>query len=265
MSLLQQALGYSDMKPTPANKIISVAARTLGGLAKAVILEDGTAFFISTNEEDIKSLIVDLNYKMSGEGDPSPDNPRPFLPFISCTVSVAHEEQAAEPEAEYPINWEDFGNVYYGVLDVTSGELTIKGAFKTYDASYSWTAGAEGSNTALFYTTRDTSVYYPGANYLSAIACDLFPTGTRNTVSAVDYEIVGYTGSTNRGQFTIRINKTRASDLTQFEAWIAENPVSVLYVPAEEQIIQLDPVTVEALAGENYVYADNGTIKELIY
>lgn len=147
----------------------------------------------------------------------------------------------------YTIN---LGGTYYGcVLDVARGVLSVTWArskIKYINLNYS-------SSNSYFYAVISDKAYGI-ANVLS----DVLANTTESTATMPNYSIKG--GNNNR---YIYIKATDYTDVTSLKNAIGEN--EIIYALDEPFTIQLTPTEIDALVGNNTIFADTGDIDELIY
>jgi len=147
------------------------------------------------------------------------------------------------------------GTVYGGTLDVTTGLLTVDRAKATVNGSESvtWTVVSE---TTRNFAYVNASSFLPGVNR------------TTNYIQQKDmYNIMTATHASSRAPNTAFINGeylnlafdiSTVSTATELKAWLANNPLEVVYELATTQIYQLSPTDVALLVGVNNVWADTG-------
>lgn len=158
--------------------------------------------------------------------------------FMSC-------EKAALSAALHETIWG-------GTLDWLTGLLTVTHVHMTLDGTENWQASTSGANPALWI---DVSSNAPVDSTVtgSGLLCD------RMTPTNYPYQLAEY------GEWKIGFNSRReclfistAKSAEEFKAWLAENPVHVVYQTAEEHAIQLTPRQLDMLKGDNNVWSDSG-------
>lgn len=152
--------------------------------------------------------------------------------------------------------------VYGGTLDVVSGVLTVTHGYKTYNGSEAWPYSAVWSrnDTSVFYTSSDSSIYYPSWSYNPITKCNMMPTGSRDQVYGSETPIFGVSGTYGAGNPTVRVPNSIATTENAFQAYLAQNPLQIAYELATPQTYQLTPQQVELLLGENNIFADSGNV-----
>ena len=142
------------------------------------------------------------------------------------------------------------GTVYGGELDVTNGVLTVDRAMVTLDGSSDerWTAPI--AERPWMFQTKITDLKDGNATGLYAIS-DAFKT------SADFWTTEGYGILTNRK--TIRIGYPPANgDVSALTAYLANNPLTVVYRLEEPITYHLTPTEIKSLLGDNNIWADAG-------
>lgn len=147
--------------------------------------------------------------------------------------------------------------VYGGTLDVVSGELVVDRAMVTYDGSSDedWHQyGEQGYWCTLNAMAKRNT-------YVSHLFCDKLPTFQSNYGSdfkGASYAITGWDNLSATGQNYIymKCGDATVSDPGVCRAWLAENPLTVVYELASPQTIQLTPQEVQLLLGTNNVRSD---------
>ena len=192
----------------------------------------GNPVTINAQHGDMINPVVTLNVIQEGSGTPSPSNPRPIVAYTSINVDVNGNTTVID------LN----GNKYGGVLDVSTGVLTvIYKVINLKDLNY------------LHYTTAQGELYrsdaVPGiksfaANILSTVKCEIYETTTQST----------------RTNNTIYINNTlldviddRFINANEFKTWLSNNDVYVCCELANYETVQLTPAQVSLAQGTNVV------------
>ena len=158
------------------------------------------------------------------------------------------------------------GTVYGGTLDVVSGVLTVTWASITIDGA-SGNAGNRANykfpNKSVFAFRFGTSpgAFVPTANNnaVTSAICDRFKAMSDN----VAYEGTkdGFSVSTTGVVSKLSCPSIAPGDIAGMNAWLAENPITIVGELAEPQIVQLTPQEVLALQGQNVVFSDaNGDV-----
>lgn len=141
--------------------------------------------------------------------------------------------------------------VYGGTLDVLTGELTID---KWYVQITAQNVTFNSTNNRGLIRTNLVGIPYAisSPNTVNCI-CDKFE-GITQTAGVV----TGNVGVYAHGQI-IAICGYKTS-LEDYQSWLTDNPVTVVYEIETPQTIQLTPQTVKALVGENHIQASTGDV-----
>lgn len=194
-----------------------------------------------------------------------PDDVRAYALFINITsgqtvtnatfhpvISVADEGQPTWSPSEAEVtNITLPTTVYGGTLDVTTGILTVDRASVTLD-------GSEDEE----WIVMATAGIFRNRTITPAIASDAGLVSDKMAVTAYNYNTMkaNYPAvSANTGYVYIAISDATTT-ATQCRAWLAENPVQLVYALATPQTYTLTPVQVKTLLGENRIYADAGQV-----
>lgn len=244
MDIIRQTLGLSPPTPTNLTDYISVALKTSTGHNAKAIVNNGIASFYANKPEKIYSLKVGINTQQAGSGDPSPTNVRPLSGWTGMNLVVSPTTDAQDGSV-YTVSWQsEADTVYGGTLDVTTGLLTVD-AVKNI---FAWGNGIGSTNlgsvTRKLFTLSAPSVdRVQGKN-----SCSMAPFLYNYLTDSVHF----YCNGTHALVFL----PTDTPAATEFEV-VANLAAPVTY--------QIDPTEIIAEIGENNVWADTGSVLELIY
>ena len=137
--------------------------------------------------------------------------------------------------------------VYGGTLDVVSGVLTVTHAMATLNGTETW------------HIASDFAYVYP-TGMKSGTAqtgwCSIAPTASG---------ITAYGAMFGSGDTALYIGKAlstwNVSSVAEIQAYLANNPMQIVYPLATPQTYQLTPTEVNTLLGENNVWADSGDVE----
>ena len=152
--------------------------------------------------------------------------------------------------ARYTVDWEtEAGTVYKGVLNVTTGELTVTHGFVELDDEDFITYGTT-SKGMPFVQSGDLAVQF--VNNATDCWCNQYNKfgpvyNTGDTVRVVNYKIAVY--------------GTNFTDLETGQAQFAANPLQLVAPLSTPLTYQLTPMQVAALVGTNVMWADTGSIE----
>lgn len=148
--------------------------------------------------------------------------------------------------------------VYGGQLDVEKGELVVDRKYKLYDGSsdeeWAYSSAWSKTNTNVFFSdVAIEDAYFPFYDVVSITNCNCFEGVSRNRLYEIDTNGVSLSGSTSQGKITVRILKSTASSLVDFETWIASNNIEIVYILKTPITIQLTPNEISLLEGVNNI------------
>ena len=214
-----------------------------GGVEKSVDFSP----IISVSDALAKPAI-DLQCKITavqeGSGDPSPQNIRNIVGWNGLTLHVN--------SSEIPVTWQtEAGTVYGGVLDVTTGELTVTHAI-TDLGSLEWTLLGSGRHTA-----RITDAKIIANEQTAKAVCTQYKVTYASGVGNINYGFA--VGLNNHPDIIINDVDLNGTSGTDFQT--AMNGVMCVYELATLQTYTLTPQTVALLAGNNTLWNTAGDIK----
>lgn len=202
--------------------------------------------FVDGADAPFAELTVNITAQQSGTGDPSPENVRPISGWTGANIYVSGEDTSES--TTYNIDWEgEAGTVYFGMLNVKTGVLTVGGT-KLDLGTINWTKSARGGGR-IYASIQNMLVGELNTNYYDVL-CDSYRGDNWETNSNV---IMRYNN-------LIRIRDTRFENLTTAEIKTALSGVFAIYPLATSITYQLNPTEVRSLLGANNVWADCGNI-----
>lgn len=186
---------------------------------------------------------------------------------VSAEISLGSTKLPYTKRVDYEAVTIQLGStIYGGVLDVTNGKLTETYGTWEYNRSRNWKYSSSWSktNTACFYVSGQSAIYYPSYDYHSIVMCDRFIPYSRNELYNMDAEGVSLSntpGETRSGDFTLRINKSRGvTDVESLKTWLETNPIFVVYVAKTPVAHQLSQSQIMSLRGTNNIFTDTGDV-----
>lgn len=190
----------------------------------------------------VQSLVTHIAPVQSGSGDPSPDNVRPISGWDSVRVANDTSSQTITqtlPETVYggTLNWTT------GVLTVTHKKETITRMSATHSNAGEGYLAASVSKPDMKSDSRDNGLCETMKSVRSQVGatsnCIVFGASNQTLYIAISTELAG---------------TTRDS----LNAYLAENPLTVVYPLAEPYTIQLTPGQMDMLKGENIIRSNTG-------
>lgn len=234
---------------TPLNRLLWQAIQA--GTNKAV--EDtatgNPATFTTDLAKALTGLTIPFTPIQAGTGDPSPTNVRAISGFTG--VNVYHSGEDTSEYDTYTVTFPNGQTIYGGTLDAVSGLLTVTHKFVDLTNQTGWIKSS--SYPGGFYLNTQTFGIKPQTPFICSHAKSV------TSVSAYVYGTCFCDSSVN-----IRIMESGA-ELTDWATYRTEQsqngtPVCVCGELATPTTIQLDPVTIQTLIGNNTVWTDtNGT------
>ena len=185
-------------------------------------------------------VVSQVTASQPGTGNPSFENVRPISGWTSATVT--HNDT--------PITLPFGQTVYGGTLDWQSGVLTITYAMSDMSA-FTWGKYVDHTNVYGFVCVPPNSADF---------SYNLAKSDKLRYFSSAATGVEGFGNGDSSNRLFVFINKSRLPDNTvdSFEAFLAENPVTFVYLLASPTTVQLTPQEMLALSGENTIYTDTG-------
>lgn len=199
----------------------------------------------------LKACTVTFAPVQSGTGDPSPTNVRTITGRTGLSVFVSPTSSGG---TEYPVSWTEYGTVYGGTLDVTTGELVVEWGYLKYtgDSNENW--NVENQNN--FYIMTPTN--FKRVTNSSSLIC--------NTAKSSNNVDEGECRITTSGNFNIRIgNMIGVSTVSAFRDWLSQNNVEIAVLLEEPLHYMATPQQIRTLRGENNIWSDAGNISATYY
>ena len=169
----------------------------------------------------------------------------------------------------YPVTFPDGQTVYGGTPDAVNGVLTVEWAKTVLNGTEEWkrfTSAESGNNFRFWTEALSDRLYADGINGTQK-SNYLIPT-SGNVVSGNSAIITGTRQSITFFATNVRAYVyvpdliTEENDVDGWRAYLAQNPLEVAYLLATPYEIQLDPITIQTLLGDNTIWSDaNGTIE----
>ena len=142
--------------------------------------------------------------------------------------------------------------VYGGIHEAVSGKLIDGWKTETFDGS---------SDELWNFTQVGTSAFYRAYIRISDIAQDNDVAILSDKYKAVSFDNMSFSQkvcmATNKNESPQYVSFiTDETTIEAFKAWLAENPVTIAYMTATPQEIQLTPTQITALIGNNTIWSD---------
>lgn len=208
-------------------------------------------FANGAENEPLYDLTIKITPAQAGSGKPSPNNIRPLSGWTGAKIFVSPTLKT-EDGVTYPVSWAaEAGTVYGGTLDVISGTLTVTMVSKTYNSASSWSEFSAGLGG--YMRTVDNILVTANTGI-----CDQLPTVNFLQLPGIMF-----------GNGYIYISDANrwfgVSNITEFGAYLAEHPLTIVYYVDNPQTYQLSPTQITTFLLENRIWANTGNIELLRY
>lgn len=144
--------------------------------------------------------------------------------------------------------------VYGGVLDVTSGVLTVTHKSRTFNGGDSWNGSNIGTNANL-----SISDMLSGNHYSDTLAiCDSLPKVSVISGDTPEVRI----GASNTSVYLYNMKTADASITSSatLNTYLVNHPITITYPLATPTTITLTPQEIATFKSANNIWSDNGTI-----
>ena len=201
----------------------------------------------------------------------TPQNARYFRFFVDTDYGTTYNNDISinYPSTDHDYhayNGEDYATsfgstVYGGTLNVTTGVLTVTHA-EVDLGSLSWGM----SPTSTFYTNPGLSEIktgVPNDKALDYIICSHYKTAPKPGAAQVGDKMIGTGSSNSKSSNVIIIRDTSYTDSTTFKT--AMDGVQLVYELATPTEVQLTPIEMKTLLGQNNIWADTGEVEVTYY
>ena len=250
-------------KSITANGTYSASADNADGYSQVTVAVEGfkkksiantptdIASFDDGTANPMPKLEISIEPVQSGSGDPSPSNVRPISGWSGAQITVTDDLTTPTETHTLFITFHDSSDnpitVYGGMLNVTSGELTVD--WTEVDlGTLDW-----GVYSNVVFVASVTDRAYGNFN----VICEIYNTTTATRIDGMrNLEIKG---SVDNDKVIIK-DSSYNNDTDAFKT--AMNGVKLVYELATPITYQLTPAQVTTLLGQNNIFADCGQILE---
>ena len=246
---VHRQMSVAELEQTPKKYFAGYRARLLPGSPREYRKASGPVVSIlSPQAWPLQGCTVEIRPAQEGSGEPSPENVRPIRGWTGAQIHVS-PTTSADDGRTVAVDWTDeAGTVYGGMLDMTTGVLTVTYVYYENAGTGNWGE-----------TTTGGSRYYIGGVTMDALDSDT--SGVCNIGKLVhDYYADGVQISRNGRISLCGSLHSFFSTLEDVKAYFAVNPLQVVYKLATPITYQLTPQEVTALAGQNNIWANCGDI-----
>ena len=223
----------------------------IGGYLPPLTFPTLTGSIVTFNSQyaglPLKSHKVAVTATQSGSGTPSPSNPRPISGYSA--INISHSDADTSNPTVYTIT---IGStVYGGEYDARTGvfKVTHKGILAR-DVS-----GWAKSGSVFYRNFSDvwTAITPDTPTGRKPLLCSHFDYSNSSIIADLK---IGYGGANNNGNIVIRYDAL--STISDFNDYITNNDVFIVYELATPQTIQLPLCPIDTLEGVNNIWADTG-------
>ena len=144
--------------------------------------------------------------------------------------------------------------IYCGTADVVKGPGESKGGKIVFDGSAdeNWTAYAGGNGYLIAVADMERGTWYTSEFAESSP----LPKVPDNSTLGVRI------GVNNNGIYVVQANTLAGvTDLASFKAYLAENPLTVIYPLDDSEIFTFDPVPIDSKLGNNTLWSEQGDLE----
>lgn len=217
--------------------------------------------FSTASAKNLRRMTIPFTYSQAGSGDPAPSNVRPISGRADVNIYVSPTLDPGDGST-YTVGLD--GTRYSGTLDVTTGVLTLDMAELIFNGTQ--------QIQLINWRSTQTSV---GVGYAAAIAPNVSkpPLATPTTAIADKLKSISYNnaydGVSDAGlavmnaaaySFILRLPDPTLTTVALVNAYLASNPITVVYPVVTPIAVQLTPTQVGILAGANNVWSDAGDV-----
>lgn len=180
-----------------------------------------------------------------------------YLNDISVNYPATVTTYNAYTSLPITVSWQtEAGTVYDGYIDVVSGELVA-----THKSDSKTDAWSQAGNGAFYLDGKATDGDAGTMNTEADVWCNIYPSGYvgGSTAGAVDHPKTLCTQSLNGIRFMLY--DTSWGGVANFNAYVAQNPIQIVYKLAQSLTYQLTPQQISTLLGNNTVFVDTGDVE----
>lgn len=189
-------------------------------------------------------IVVTLEPKQAGTGDPSPDNVRSITGMDRVKVTVSNESESRDYDLTLP------ETIYGGTVDAVTGVGSEEWAFVEFDGTENWEMNS--NNIVLYYAVSAPANTNPGTGY-----CSHFPFA---------YNYGGDNIFISVSTIYLGIVLSAKYDIASWKSYLAAQaaagtPVQVAYRLADPVLIQATGgQVIPALPGKNTLLTDGDSL-----
>ena len=210
----------------------------------------------------LKSLSFSIAPSQSGSGDPSPSNIRP----ISGWTQVDGKQSGVDMTDYTPITIALGQTVYGAREDALRGKMVIDQVKVTLNGTQpislaNWRPTAKGVGWLYSQSALGNKVYTSDQAVQKIVSNKLKTVNYATAFGATQDNIVSSVAQANGISsygLAVRISDTSLTTTAAINAYLAANPIDVVYELATPIEVDLTPVSVSSLLGQNNIWCNTG-------
>ena len=185
----------------------------------------------------------------------------PISGWTGCNVYISPTTNPADATA-YPCVWQDeAGTVYGGQIDVATGWMEVTHKMLVLDGTQStmsvnWRPSSTSVGWLYHYSYSKNKIYT--GSQMPDIISDTFETCTYNQVYYSEKDDAVSLVTNAIWGIIIRCHDTSLTTKSAIDAYMAANPVTVVFRLDSYEYYQVPAVNIFTLAGTNYIWTDCG-------
>lgn len=156
----------------------------------------------------------------------------------------------------YTVSFGSAGTVYGGTLDITTGVLTATHYMDVLDSTKTYGSSSGTAADSIIMTYNASANAAPSHNESSTIGC--ISSYLPETSAYTSWRVATPSIAFNSGGTNIWLRLPNVSTKAAGKAYLAANPLTVVYPLATPQTFALTPTQVTSLLGNNNIFADCG-------
>ena len=210
------------------------------------------ATFTTDVKKALAGLTIPFTPIQTGSGDPAPDNIRDILGRTGIRISYSGSD-TSNP-AFVDVSFGNAGTVYGGTLDAITGVLTVSWVLAS--AKWGTMASSYSSETVIQRILMiNTQVPVAGETGANTCLCNVGKFAWKSQTYEPPHFYTGYSNTYQTYVAYVYLPVGTDDDLT----------VSLVAPLTEPYTVQLDPVTIETLIGENNIWTDTNGSNTVTY
>lgn len=218
--------------------------------------------FSGAGNEPFNKILALIAVGSSAPASYSPySNICPISGWTGCNVYVSPTTNAADATV-YPCVWQDeAGTVYGGQIDVATGWMEVTHKMLVLDGTQStmsvnWRPSSTSVGWLYHYSYSKNKIYT--VSQMPDIISDTFETCTYNQVYYSEKDDAVSLVTNAIWGIIIRCHDTSLTTKSAIDAYMAANPVTVVFRLDSYEYYQVPSTNIFTLDGRNYIWTDCG-------